>query len=147
MTEAILRPARAFDAAPCAAIVEAWIEASRWMPRVHPPGSIAALFRQAIWPRSEVTVAEVQGEVAGFVALDPTGYVHALHAAAPGSGIGRQLLDAAKARAGSLSLWTFEANTHARRFYLRQGFREGRRSEGDNPEALPDVEYLWRAAA
>lgn len=146
MTE-VLRPARAFDMADCAAIVDAWIEDTPWVPRVHPPAEIARHFRCDVFPAQAVTVAEARGSITGFMARDG-GCVTSLYIslAARGRGLGARLLDRAKAEAGPLALWAFAANTPARRFYLRQGFREGRRSDGDNAEGLPDVEYLWDAA-
>jgi putative acetyltransferase len=42
-----------------------------------------------------------------------------------------------------LSLWTFQANEGARRFYAREGFAEVRMTEGDNEEGLPDVLLEW----
>lgn len=67
-----------------------------------------------------------------------------IHADQVGLGIGRALLDGAKDRSDRLKLWTFQANHGAQRFYLREGFREIRRSDGaDNDEGLPDIQYLW----
>ena len=67
----LLRPARAFDAAPCAAIVNDWIDATPWMPRIHAPGVIAWFYREHVFRHQRVTVAERKGEVVGFLALDP----------------------------------------------------------------------------
>lgn len=141
----MLRPARSFDAAACAAIVNDWIDSTPWLPRVHAPGEVAWTFREGVFRSHDVTVAEVGREVTGFLALDPgAGVVTALYvdARGRGRGIGASLLRRAKAGRKRLSLWTFEANTDARRFYARQGFHEGRRSIA-NPEGLPDIELVW----
>lgn len=144
----VLRPARAFDAAPCAAIVNDWIDATPWVPRRRSPGAVARHFAQAVFPSHRVTVAEVGGEVAGFLALDrEAAMIDSLYVATPGRGIGAMLVRQAQSEMAALSLWTFAGNRGARRFYARQGFCEGRRSDGDNNEALPDVEYLWTRAA
>lgn len=142
-----LRPARPFDAAACARIVNDWIDATSWMPRIHDPAEIAWHFREEVFRTRDVTVAEARGEVAGFLALDrDAAVVTALYVAAraQGGGIGAALLRAARAGLPRLSLWTFEGNTGARRFYAREGFIQARRST-DNAEALPDVELVWAA--
>ena len=52
---------------------------------------------------------------------------------------GRALLDEVKVL-GLVQLWTFQANVRARAFYLREGFRELRFTDGaGNDEKLPDV--------
>ncbi len=62
-----------------------------------------------------------------------------------GQGIGGGLLNHAKVlRPQGLSLWTFQANADARRFYERHGFIAVTTTEGDNEEGAPDVRYEWR---
>lgn len=141
----ILRPARAFDAAPCAAIIDAWIEETTWLPRHLDAATIARHLREEVFATQTVTIAERDGEVAGFLALDRSGCVTSLYVATSDrrAGVGRRLLAEAKTAMEALHLWVFAANHAARRFYLREGFHEGRRSAGDNIEGLPDVEYLW----
>ncbi len=64
--------------------------------------------------------------------------------AATGTGLGSRLVDLAKAaNPKGLDLWTFQANTGARRFYERRGFIAGATTNGDNEEAAPDVQYHW----
>ena len=58
-------------------------------------------------------------------ALDEAaGEVTSLFVARTGQGLGKALLDRAKAGRDRLQLWTFVANDGARRFYRREGFRE-----------------------
>jgi ribosomal protein S18 acetylase RimI-like enzyme len=55
------------------------------------------------------------------------------------------LIEVAK-RSGeaALELWCFQANTYARRFYERHGFKAIRFTDGhDNEEKTPDVRYRW----
>jgi GNAT superfamily N-acetyltransferase len=63
-----------------------------------------------------------------------------------GRGIGSQLLEQAKrVRPNGLWLWTFQANTGARRFYERHGFGAVDATDGSgNEERAPDVRYAWR---
>ena len=61
-----------------------------------------------------------------------------------GRAVGKALLDRVKAGHGMIELWTFQANTGARRFYLREGFREVLLTDGSgNDEKLPDVQMAW----
>lgn len=149
-TEVILRPALPSDMAECAAIHSAWIDATPWMPRVHPLSDMERYYRESVFGTAEVIVAEAAGEVVGFLVLSPEGFVSALYlrSTARGQGIGSRLIAAAKERLPTgLSLWTFEANMDARRFYGRHGFIERRRTDGDNEEGLPDVLLQWPGRA
>jgi GNAT superfamily N-acetyltransferase len=149
-SEATIRPARPDDAAACAGILNAWIDATPWMRRVHPAEDAVRHYREHVFAVCEVTVAEREGAVVGFLAVEAGGRVDALYldAAARGQELGRALVAAAKAaRPGGLSLWTFLANEGARRFYAREGFVEVRRTEGENEEGLPDVLLAWSGPA
>jgi GNAT superfamily N-acetyltransferase len=84
---------------------------------------------------SDVTLAEVDGELVGFALAGPaiaTGshqpvrdlqlyslYVSASH---HGTGVGQVLLDAVLGRGTPAQLWVAEGNPRARRFYARNGF-------------------------
>jgi len=142
-----LRPAVAEDAAACAAIFDDWVEATDWMPRVHPADDVERHYREHVLAVCAVTVAEVDGRVAGFLALDPEGLVGGLYLApeARGRGLGKALMDAAKAlRPEGLTLWTFVANAGARRFYAREGFVEAGRTAGEDEEGLADLLLAWK---
>jgi len=59
-------------------------------------------------------------------------------------GIGAQMVARAKdASTGTLSLWTFQSNGPARRFYESFGFTAVAMTDGDNEEGAPDVQYRW----
>ncbi len=63
---------------------------------------------------------------------------------ARGRGVGKALLDAAKAGRERLTLWAFQRNAAALRFYAREGFAEVERTDGAGNEAgLPDVRLVW----
>ena len=100
--------------------------------------------------RSEVWLAERNGSIIGFAALEPASpqaWLHHLYVdpAAQNAGAGSALLAKAKAELpGGFSLWTFQANLGARRFYERHGLTETRRTDGaGNEENLPDILYGW----
>jgi GNAT superfamily N-acetyltransferase len=66
-----------------------------------------------------------------------------------GTGIGRNLLELAKVRSpDGLTLYTFQVNARARRFYERNGFVVAALGDGSgNEEGQPDVRYVWRPPA
>ena len=146
MTQPVaIRPATPADAPACAAILNAWIDETPWMPRVHPHEDVDRHYREFVFQKRKVTVAE-DDALSGYLALDKEeGFITSffLKAEARGAGVGKRLLDDAKAGAEMLQLWTFAANEGARRFYLREGFAEVDRSDGDNEEGLPDILYRW----
>ncbi len=140
----ILRPARSTDAGTTGAILHGFARENDWMPELHSEAETIAFCGRMIdlgW----VTVAEMQGQVAGFLALNGD-EVQSLYlaASARGQGIGQKLLDHAKAQHIELNLYAFQANHPACRFYERNGFAEVSRGDGsENDENLPDIKYVW----
>lgn len=115
------------------------------MPRVHPADDLERHYRECVFPNREVWLSG--NPVDGYIALDlDEAMVTSLFVGPKGRGIGKHLLDHAKTRLSHMTLWTFLANTKARRFYAREGFREVARSDGDNEERLPDILLHWEAA-
>lgn len=162
MSAFTIRRALPEDAAACAAILAEWIEQTDWFPRSNPASAdrpfVAAKIKTEVVSVAVASTAKADttksdtaksGPVAGFIALDG-GYVSCLYVGSTyrGFGVGRALLDVAKQAVPRLSLWTFQANLDAQRFYLREGFTELRRTSGmDNAEQLPDIEYIWTREA
>jgi GNAT superfamily N-acetyltransferase len=150
-TDLTLRPALAADAAPLAELFLAARErAYPAMPRpVHSPPQVRRWFHQLVAPDRETWVAEVGGEVAGYLLLDAD-WLDSLYVRPDltGQGMGSVLLDLAKGlRAAGFGLWVFESNQAARRFYRRHGLVEVRRTDGSgNEEGEPDVEMAWPGA-
>lgn len=137
------------DMSACADILNRWIDATAWMPRIHDHADVERYYRETVFSERTVIVAERDERIAGFMALSSDHHVTALYIDTPdrGMGIGRDLLGAAKNLSPrELSLWTFEANGNAQRFYESQGFSAVRRTDGDNEESLPDILYHWRGA-
>ena len=139
-----IRPGTREDAAPCAAILNDWIDRTEWMPRLHSKEDVARHYRDFVFVEREVHVLGTPPKA--FIGLDKGGYVTTLYCAEPGQGRGKALLDHAKTLRPSLRLWTFIANESARRFYIREGFTEIDRTDGDNEENLPDICYEWGTA-
>lgn len=142
-----LRNARSTDAGKIAEILHRFEMETPWMPKQH-SGAEAVAFCGAMIDRGWVTVAHDGSQVLGFLARDGA-EICALYVMPQvcGQGIGKRLLDVAKSAEARLTLWTFQANEGAQRFYLREGFTEQQRSDGSrNDEGLPDIAYLWSQA-
>ena len=136
----MLRDARVDDAPMMAQVLGDWCRDTPWMPKLHSRaedlGFVTGLLRTHV-------VRVVEG--LGFLARQGS-VVDALYLAPAGRGLGygRALLDEVKVT-GLVQLWTFQANQGARAFYLREGFREVRFTDGSgNDEKLPDVWMEWR---
>jgi GNAT superfamily N-acetyltransferase len=148
--DAVVRRGSPADA-PAAA--EVWLRSRKAaMPAipapVHTDDEVRRHFRTTIIMERELWVAvdDISADVIGLLVLagadvdqlyvDPAWW---------GRGIGSQLLEQAKRlRPNGLWLWTFQANTGARRFYERHGFVAVDATDGSgNEERTPDVRYAW----
>ena len=114
---------------------------------VHSDEEVHEFFATVVLPERETWVIDGDdGEIVALLVLEPGGidqlYVDPRHT---GHGLGSRLLDVAKSvYPEGLDLWTFAANTGARRFYERHGFVAIAWTEGDNEEGAPDVRYHWQ---
>ena len=117
---------------------------------VHTDDEVRRWIRDVIVAKEETWVAaDADGSIAGFMALD--GHLLDqlyLRPDRTGRGIGARLLHLAMARRpDGLSLYTFQVNDGARRFYERHGFVVAALGDGSgNEEGQPDVRYEWRPA-
>lgn len=103
-------------------------------------------FRNVILQNDDVWVAEVDGSVAGFLAIAGD-FVDQLfiHPDFQRRGVGRDLLEQAKRLSPEhLFLYTFQVNVNGRAFYEKNGFAAVRFGVSPAPESEPDVEYHWR---
>jgi ribosomal protein S18 acetylase RimI-like enzyme len=99
----------------------------------------AALVREHYMPAAAIRVAEAEGRPVGFIALLGS-FIGGLFVdpAAHGQGAGRLLVLDALAKHPDLDVEVYEANTGARAFYARLGFREtGRRETDDQGRPWP----------
>ncbi|WML33539.1 GNAT family N-acetyltransferase [Clostridium sp. OS1-26] len=93
---------------------------------------------------NEIYIATDNNKVVGIIAFNGNEinqlYIHNDY---QGKGLGKKLLDMAKINSkGRLTLYTFEVNHKAQRFYERNGFKIiGRGNE--NEENLNDIKYEW----
>jgi putative acetyltransferase len=82
-------------------------------------------WRNELVPAAQIMVAETNGQMAGFVTVDPTGYVDQIVVApeAWGSDVGAALIGAAKRLSPKrLDLLVNQDNARAVRFYQKQDF-------------------------
>ena len=143
-----IRAASPDDADAVAAVFIASFRTLTFLPRLHTDEETTDFITNTVMAEDEVVVAEVEGEIVGFVAMSSGGdflehlYVHP---DLQGRGIGTALLERAKARMpGGFRLWVFQANTGARRFYERHGLRVVKLTDGaGNEEKTPDALYEW----
>ena len=96
----------------------------------------------------EVWLAEGNGQAQAVMVLDgdELGQLY-VHPRCQGRGVGAALVRLAQSRRpGGLSLWTFQSNRGAQRFYERHGFVEVERTDGSgNDEQAPDIRFEWHA--
>jgi GNAT superfamily N-acetyltransferase len=127
------------------------------VPLAHPDDAVRGWIAQHLLPAGGVRVAVRDGRVLGFsgssvAAEDAHGakiaWIDQLYVApdAVGQGIGHALLTAAlRGLPRPVRLYTFAANTGARRFYERHGFVAIEFGDGSgNEERCPDVLYELR---
>lgn len=141
----VLRAARSTDAGTVGGILTEFAATTEWMPKLH-SGAEDIAHAGAMIKRGWVTVAEASGEVIGFAACDGAD-LDALYVAGAmrGQGVGTALLQHMMGQHDRLSLWTFQTNEGAQRFYLRHGFTEVQRTDGaTTDEKLPDVRFEWQ---
>lgn len=133
------------------ALVPLWREAFEFGVGIVDPHSLeeqAAYFNREVLPKHTVRLAQVDGELAGFVAAsaESVAQLHVrvgLHR----RGLGSELMRWAKGQSsGSLWLYTFARNTVAQAFYEHHGFRIVER--GFEPTwQLDDIKYFWSGSA
>ena len=113
------------------------------------PDEVRTYFRDVVVPLRETWVADAGAErgIVGVMVLhhDELSQLY-LRPEWRGRGIGDRFVALAKERSpGGLSLWTFQVNKPAHRFYERHGFVAVEYTDGSgNEEQEPDVQYVWR---
>lgn len=148
MSDFKLRAAYDTDAGKIGAILSEFIDETPWMPRIHSRAEDVS-FAGSMIDREWVTVALQSDVVVGFLALDGAD-IHSLYVTQAHwrTGCGRTLIEHAKSKATSLSLWTFQFNELARLFYVNQGFIEVEHTDGaGNDEKLADIRFEWQREA
>lgn len=127
-------------------VLEIWLEANAdahgFIPRHYWEGQLETV--KALLPQAEVFVCQDEaGVTRGFAGLDG-GHIEGLfvQGAARSRGLGKQLLDRAKAGRSRLTLDVYQKNGGAIAFYRREGFRvQSAGTDGNTGE--PEYRMLW----
>ena len=116
-----------------------------FLPALHTPEEHIGFFGRCV-AEGEAWVWDEDG-IRGFGVLRADELSHLyVDPDAQARGIGSALLDAAKERrSDGFTLWVFQQNEQARRFYERRGLRLVKLTDGSgNEEKTPDALYEWR---
>lgn len=116
-----------------------------YLPDLHTPDEDRTFFERVV--ANQAVLAAFDDSLVGFCAFRVAWIDHLyIDPAAQGKGIGTALLAAALADQAEVSLYTFQRNHAARRFYAKYGFAEIALSDGSrNDEKEPDVLLRWAA--
>ncbi len=120
-----------------------------WLAGLHTPEEDRCFFQERVFRSGTLWGASSGDVLVGIIAFR-AGWIDQLYVLpeAQGRGAGTCLLEIARSRADALSLWSFQRNEAARRFYERRGFVVVQQTDGANNEAHePDVLYRWIAPA
>jgi putative acetyltransferase len=112
---------------------------------LHTPEEVRWFFKERVFAACQVWGYFDNQELVGIIAFRD-GWIDQLYVlpSSQGRGIGTALLAIAKSRFPFLSLWTFQRNAAARRFYERHGFTLVEETDGSrNIEKEPDALYRW----
>lgn len=113
---------------------------------LHTPDEDRWFFRERVFVECRIWGYFNDQELVGIIAFRD-GWIDQLYIlpAWQGRRIGTALLQVAQDQFDRLSLWTFQRNRKARRFYERCGFVAIRETDGSrNEEKEPDVMYSWQ---
>lgn len=143
-----IRAARPRDADTVAEVFIASFDTLTFLPKLHSNEETVGFIANKVMPEQEVLVAEEEGTIIGFLAMAHGDTLEHLYVDpdSQGRGVGGALLERAKERMpGGFSLWVFQQNLQARRFYERHGLTLVERTDGaGNEERMPDARYEWR---
>ena len=115
-------------------------------PQAHTLGEDRVYFRNVIAAENDLYVAESDGVILGYLALQGD-FIDRLYVALERQrqGVGTALLEHAKRLSpAGLRLFTHQGNTGACRFYEKHAFEAIRYGLSPPPESEPDVGYVWK---
>jgi GNAT superfamily N-acetyltransferase len=143
----VIRRARTEESDAIAELFERSHSTQEFLPHVHTIDEHRAFFAQRI-AEDHVWAWDEDGVILGYMILRGDDELRHLYVEPSETrrGIGTALLDHAKRELPrGFTLWTFQENDGARRFYERNGLRAIAFGDGSgNEEGVPDVQYEWR---
>ena len=131
------------DTRACTNILITWVRENDWMPELWTIKQTTEFVADLIQRRTVHVLQDRDRHVVGFLDLH-NGWVNCLYLAdhARRQGQGKALIHhAARLHPTGLHLWCFAQNQAAIRFYTHLGFRDVARTDGDNDERLPDIQF------
>ena len=146
MNDLRIRPADREDADPIARLFFDSKATLTFLPNMHTDEETFHFIANIVLRDQDVYVAETDGEIGGFIALQGDMVEHLyVRPDLLRRGIGSAMLQRAKERLPSgFRLWVFLQNVPARRFYERHGLRLIEETDGSrNEERTPDALYKW----
>ncbi|TQV69851.1 GNAT family N-acetyltransferase [Denitrobaculum tricleocarpae] len=137
-----IRPGQQSDVVACVDILRDWADETLWMAELDDLQPMQAFWRD-LFETDLVWVAEMGDRIVGFCTRDDDN-IGALYVVAEArrTGIGKRLLDMAKADRDWITVWVYEKNIHALRFYKREGLLEVSR-EIEHESNLMNIEHRW----
>jgi len=136
-----VRPATVDDIPAMAAVVNAWIDATPWMPRAHSAEAIEGFIRDAYPIRNMWVTGD---PVDGYMSVDPdAARIGALYLRRTGRGLGKKMIDTAKEGRDFIWLTTHKPNEAAQRFYAREGFVATGEIRAEPPETVSEIRMEW----
>jgi GNAT superfamily N-acetyltransferase len=112
---------------------------------LHTPEEDRWFFRERMFTTCQLWGYFDDNEGTGIIAFRQ-GWIDQLYVlpSSQGQGVGTAVLRVAQGLYGNLSLWTFQRNVAARRFYEGHGFVLIKETDGfRNEEKEPDAIYSW----
>ena len=127
----------------CAGVVNDWIDATPWKPRVFSRDAIEGMIREALPVRQIFVVGD---PVEAYLSFDPeTSKIGALFCSRTGAGVGKALLDHVRQGRDFVWLTSDEPNLKAQAFYRREGFVDCGFIDPEPPETLRELRMEWHA--
>jgi len=140
------RSAKPSDAVACSQIIRDWDDETPWITSPLNSLDLMAQFWGDLFESDLAWVAMEDARIVGFCARCDDN-IAALYVAAEARncGVGKALLDLAKADRDWITVWAFEKNEKTRQFYRREGLVEVSREIEvfDDGSSLMDVEHRW----
>jgi GNAT superfamily N-acetyltransferase len=145
-SNSVIRRATPDDVPAIAALFGRSFGTLRFLPKLHTPEEDRAHLARVV-AEQDVWVAEEDGRLAGFIALDgDVGTFFYVDPLAQKRGVGSALFEhVQRERPQGFTFWVFQANARARQFYEKRGCLPVEFTDGSgNEEKEPDVRYEWK---
>ena len=144
MNPVLIRPAGSMGPSKLADILAAANAQLDWLPELYSSAEEIKLIGDMI-DAGWVRVAYLDGEIVGWIGRKGTEiYALCLRPDMQGKGIARALMNDAKRNAKKLTLWSYQANDRATRFYEKAEFVAIQHTDGAGNDAhLPDIRFEW----